>query len=366
MLTKGKVLRALKQVEEPDLRQNIVDLNIVKSIKIKRKNIDLDLSLITQGYSSKKANFEEKIKEVLSSIGAKSISLRFNTMTKKEQADLAEKLKGSKIASNTQGPSLMNRNSQTTFIAVSSGKGGVGKSTVTVNLAVALANQGWRVGLIDADIYGYSVPQMMGITEKPLMIDSLTLPVEKYGVKVISMGFFNQPEEPVMWRGPMLGKTLRYFFEGVYWPKLDYMLIDLPPGTGDIALDIHTMLPRSKDIIVSTPQTTASHIAERAGSMAIRNKRELIGVVENMSYLLLATGEKEYIFGKNGATELANSLDTELLVQVPIGAPNHQSFDSNDAYAVYHSESVHGEIFGELADKVILKTSYSKAVQEVQ
>src|SRR5699024_1773398 len=187
----------------------------------------------------------------------------------------------------------------TEFIGIASGKGGVGKSTVSVNLAVALANAGKKVGLIDADIYGFSVPDMMGITEKPQIDGQKIVPVKRHGVEVISMAFFVEENTPVIWRGPMLGQMLTSFFKEVVWGDLDYLLLDLPPGTGDIALDLHQMLPTSKEIIVTTPHPTAAFVAARAGAMAKHTEHEILGVIENMSYYeVKETGNKEYIFGK--------------------------------------------------------------------
>ena len=172
------------------------------------------------------------------------------------------------------------------FIAVASGKGGVGKSTVTVNLAVALARKGKRVGIIDADIYGFSVPDMMGIEDRPQIVNERVIPIEKFGVRVMSMGFFVEDNAPIVWRGPMLGKMLRNFFAEIEWGELDYLLLDLPPGTGDVALDVHQLIPQSKEIIVTTPHATAAFVAARAGAMAIKTEHEIIGIVENMSYYI--------------------------------------------------------------------------------
>jgi ATP-binding protein involved in chromosome partitioning len=363
LLTKGKVLKALSHVEDPEIRQSLVELNMVRNIQIKRKVVELEVVLTIQGCPLK-AKIEDDVKNALYDIGAKEVNLRFGAMTQKEREALSKKLTGSTPEpSGNPRPSLMKPNSSTQFIAVTSGKGGVGKSTVTVNLAVALAEQGYKVGLIDADIYGYSVPKMMGITQKPTMIEQLTLPVEKLGVKVMSIGFFQGGNEPIMWRGPMLGKTLRHFIEGVYWGELDYMLIDLPPGTGDVALDVHRMFPSSKDIIVTTPHVTASYIAERAGAMSLQNNRELLGVVENMAYYSCSScDKKEYIFGQGGAQKVAEKLHTELLVQLPLGVAEEISSDPDIAHAVYKSETDQGKLFRELAQKVVTKASVPKPV----
>ena len=221
---------------------------------------------------------------------------------------------------------LLAPDSKTQFIAITSGKGGVGKSTITVNLAVALARKGKKVGIIDADIYGFSIPDMMGIEQRPTVIDDVILPVEKHGVKVMSMGFFVQDNSPVIWRGPMLGKMLRNFFSEVHWGELDYMILDLPPGTGDVALDVHTLIPTCKEIIVTTPHATAAFVAARAGTMAIQTKHEILGVVENMAYYQLPDGSKDYIFGRGGGEKLAKVLKTELLAQIPSGTGRSKCF----------------------------------------
>ena len=204
------------------------------------------------------------------------------------------------------------------FIAVASGKGGVGKSTVTLNLAKALHKAGKRVGIIDADIYGFSIPEMMGIQEKPEPTNSRPTPLERDGIQVISTGFFVKGNDPVLWRGPRLGRMLSSFLNDVMWGPLDFMLIDLPPGTGDIALAVHQMIPECYEIIVTTPQSTAAVVAERAGLMALQTNHRIIGVIENMSYYKDPSGSKHYIFGKGGGEKLANQLKTPLLAQIPI------------------------------------------------
>lgn len=363
LLTKKKVLKALRPIKDPTVLRSIVDFDMVKEMKIKRKVVHLKVSLPT-GSDSVKEKIQDHITHALYGAGARKIDLQLSTMSEEERASLSRKLSAPHIVSNDgPRPNLMRRDSSTEFIVVSSGKGGVGKSTVTVNLAVALVRQGWRVGLIDADMYGYSVPGMMGINEEPEIIGQSTSPVEALGVHVMSLGFFNHGNEPVIWRGPMLGKTLRYFIEGVYWPELDFMLIDLPPGTGDVAMDVLQMFPKSKDILVTTPQTTAANIAERAGTMSLQNQRELLGIVENMSYFLHTDGEKEYPFGKGGAQKLAGILQSEVLARVPIGVPNKGSFDSEETLAVFGADSHQAEVFRDLAEKVIDRSAVTTAPQ---
>ena len=242
--------------------------------------------------------------------------------------------------------------SDTTFIAIASGKGGVGKSTMSVNLAVSLARLGKKVGLIDADIYGFSVPDMMGITDRPVVKENKLIPVERFGVKVISMGFFVEDNSPIIWRGPMLGKVLNQFFNDVQWGDLDYLLLDLPPGTGDVALDLHTMLPTCKEIIVTTPHPTAAFVAARAGVMALKTEHEILGVVENMSYFeSKLTGEKEYVFGQGGGDKLAEELNTKVLGQLPLAQPDWNEEDF--APSVYQEDHRLGKIYREIAEKVI-------------
>lgn len=250
--------------------------------------------------------------------------------------------------------SLLGEQSKTQFIAIASGKGGVGKSTVTVNLATALARSGKRVGIIDADIYGFSVPDMMGIEERPQVVNDVIIPIERFGVKIISMGFFVEDNSPIVWRGPMLGKMLRNFFQEIQWGELDYMLLDLPPGTGDVALDIHQMIPQSKEVIVTTPHATAAFVAARAGSMALKTNHEIIGVVENMAYFeSKLTGEREYVFGRGGGGKLAETLHCELLAQIPLDSPDNHPLDPNFSPSVFAQDTHVGQLYLELAQKVI-------------
>jgi len=209
--------------------------------------------------------------------------------------------------------------------------------------------------LIDADIYGFSVPDMMGVTDMPKVIDNRIFPVDRLGVKMISMGFFVENNAPIVWRGPMLGKVLDQFFRDVEWGELDYLLLDLPPGTGDVALDIHQMLPSSKEIVVTTPHPTAAFVAARAGAMALQTDHEILGVVENMAWYESKSGDREFVFGQGGGPKLAEELRTELLGQIPLGQPDWS--DEDFAPSVYAEKHTTGQIYLDIATKIINKLS---------
>ncbi|HBI02865.1 MAG TPA: MRP family ATP-binding protein [Paenibacillaceae bacterium] len=350
MITEEKVLEALKNVEDPELHRSVVELNMVRNIRIENDNVELDIILTIQGCPLK-VKIQEDVENAIKELGAKEVVVHFGSMTDEERAQLSAKLRGGQPQQQSELSPLLRPESKTQFIAITSGKGGVGKSTVTVNLATALARKGKKVGIIDADIYGFSVPDMMGINRIPVVIDNTVIPIEQFGVKVMSMGFFVEDNSPIIWRGPMLGKMLRNFFTEVHWEDLDYMLLDLPPGTGDVALDVHQMIPQSKEIIVTTPHPTAAFVASRAGQMAIKTNHEILGVVENMSYYVNKDGEHDPIFGSGGGEKLAETLNTEVLAEIPIGQPS----DKSEAPSIYAESEFIGKVYMDLADKIISK-----------
>ncbi|MCT8136485.1 Mrp/NBP35 family ATP-binding protein [Anaerobacillus sp. CMMVII] len=346
MLTQEQILDALKTVKEPFINKSIVEIDAVKEIKIKEGLVSVKIGISKVG-SPEQMKLQGEIVNVIKQAGADSVGLRFEQLTDEELSKLG-------IEAPQEVKSLLDEGVKTTFIAVTSGKGGVGKSTVSVNLATSLARLGKKVGIIDADIYGFSVPDMMGIEDKPKVKGERIFPVNRFGVQVISMGFFVHDNSPIIWRGPMLGKMLNNFFTQVEWDDLDYLILDLPPGTGDVALDVHQMLPSSKEIIVTTPHPTAAFVAARAGVMALKTDHEILGVVENMAYFKSQlTGEKEFVFGQGGGERLAKELQTEILAQIPLGQPE---IDEKDfAPSIYDPEHPIGQIYMKMAQKVINK-----------
>ncbi|WP_027415382.1 Mrp/NBP35 family ATP-binding protein [Aneurinibacillus terranovensis] len=363
MITEEKVLEALKDVEDPEIHRSVVELGMVRNIKINDTKVELDIILTIQGCPLK-VKIQEDVENAIRSLGAEQVTVHFGSMTDEERARVSAIIRsgnpnqaqsagvqGHGAGLNAISP-ILGPESNTVFIAVTSGKGGVGKSTVTVNLAASLARLGKKVGVIDADIYGFSVPDMMGITQRPVVVDNTIMPVQRLGVKVISMGFFVEDNSPIIWRGPMLGKMLRNFFSEVHWGQLDYMILDLPPGTGDVALDVHQMIPHSKEIIVTTPHPTAAFVAARAGAMALKTNHEILGVVENMSYYVNKTGEKDPIFGSGGGEKLAEQLNSELLAQIPLGQPEPMRDEERYAPSVYRENETIGNVYMELARTV--------------
>ncbi|WP_042202354.1 Mrp/NBP35 family ATP-binding protein [Paenibacillus camerounensis] len=366
MQTREQIQELLQPLTDPESGKSLIELQLIRDIMIKEDRISLSIVCLEEEEASR-MELEQQVRDLLTGGGLQNIHIRLRDATDYERSllrgestpDKQELEQGTSLKGHAAGledHELLDENSGVKFIAVASGKGGVGKSTVTVNLAVALARKGKKVGLIDADIYGFSIPDMMGIEEGPVVEDGTIIPVERFGVKVMSMGFFIRENSPVIWRGPMLGKMLRQFFGDVGWGELDYMLLDLPPGTGDVALDVHQMLPHSKEIIVTTPHATAAFVAARAGSMALQTDHEVLGVIENMAYYECSScGQKEYIFGRGGGARLAETLHTELLAQVPLGAPDNHISEPDFSPSVYKAETKTAQLFAEVADRLIAK-----------
>jgi len=346
MLTEQEVRALLGKLEDPFLHKTLEETNGILSVKIKEEKNYVSVKVaIAKTNTAEQMQLQTKVVDTLKSAGVATVGIRFEELPQ----EALEQFRGQL---GTAAESLTSPATSVKIISIASGKGGVGKSTVSVNLAVALARLGKKVGLVDADIYGFSVPDMMGIRENPQIKEDRIIPVERKGVKVISMGFFVENNAPVVWRGPMLGKVLDQFFKDVEWGELDFLLLDLPPGTGDVALDIHQMLPASKEIVVTTPHPTAAFVAARAGAMALQTDHEVIGVIENMAwYESKSTGEREMVFGKGGGPKLAEELRTELLGQIPLGQPDWNNEDF--APSVYEESHPTGKLYNEIAQQVI-------------
>lgn len=295
VITEQQVREILGQLQDPFLHKSLAETDGITNVAIKEEKNHVSVKIaIAKLNTPEQLQLQMKVVEVLKEAGANTVGIRFEELS-------TEKLQSFRgTATESEAQDILSPLSTVQVISIASGKGGVGKSTVSVNLAVALARLGKKVGLIDADIYGFSVPDMMGVTDMPKVVDNRIFPVDRFGgVKMISMGgFFVENNAPIVWRGPMLGKVLDQFFRDVEWGELDYLLLDLPPGTGDVALDIHQMLPSSKEIVVTTPHPTAAFVAARAGAMALQTDHEILGVIETWRGLNLNQVTENLSLGK--------------------------------------------------------------------
>ena len=345
MLTKEEVIELLNNVRDPFLHVTLKETEGIVEVTIKedKKHVSVKLA-IGEPNTAEQMTLQQEIVGILKKNGANTVGLRFEKLPE----DIIKKYQ----PTSEETDSILAGEKQPHFIAVASGNGGVGKSTVTVNLAMSLMRLGKKVGIIDADIYGFSVPDMMGIENIPAVRGEKIIPVERFGVKVISMGFFVEDNSPIIWRGPMLGKMLNNFFNEVEWGDLDYLLLDLPPGTGDIAMDVHELIPSCNEVIVTTPHPTAAFVAARAGQMALKTDHKILGVVENMAYFESElTGEKEYVFGSGGGDNLADVLKTKVLGRLPLNQP----YLDEDVFApsIYQEDHPNGKEYHRIAAKII-------------
>jgi ATP-binding protein involved in chromosome partitioning len=316
-VSEEQVRQALRNVLDPEIGRPIEDIGMLSGIHVDDGNVRVDVLITIEGCPLKDRITSDVTQALAPLEGVRSVDVSLSPMSEQQRAELVSKLRGG--AAPQQQQRTFFTDGETSVIAVASGKGGVGKSSVTVNLACALAADGYRVGILDADVWGFSVPRMMGVSGQPVGFNEMILPLESHGVKVISMGFFVPEETPVIWRGPMLHKAIEQFLGDVYWGDLEFLLCDLPPGTGDVSISLASFLPGASMLVVTTPQEAARKVAERAGKMAERTKLRPIGVIENMSWFVCPhCGERERIFGEGGGQEAADTLGVPLLAQVPL------------------------------------------------
>jgi ATP-binding protein involved in chromosome partitioning len=317
MVTEAQVREALRSVMDPEIGRPIEDIGMLRGISIEGDTVRVDVLITIEGCPLKDRITNDVTAAVTPLEGVARVAVDLSPMTQEQRAALVQQLRGGNAAAPQQ--SKISFPPSTAIVAIASGKGGVGKSSVTVNLACALAAEGHRVGVLDADVWGFSVPRMLGVQGKPVGFNDMILPLEGHGVKVISMGFFVPEETPVIWRGPMLHKAIEQFLGDVYWGDLDFLLCDLPPGTGDVSISLASFIPGASMLVVTTPQEAARKVAERAGKMAERTNLRPIGVIENMSYYVCPhCGERDDIFGTGGGQEAADTLGVPLMAQVPL------------------------------------------------
>jgi ATP-binding protein involved in chromosome partitioning len=309
---------------DPEIGRPIEDIGMLRDIRVDGGAVQVSVYLTIEGCPLRDRITSDVTAAVKPLPGVERVDVDLTPMSEQQRAELVTRLRGQPADGDGHGHGMPQQqafftDTNTTIIAVASGKGGVGKSTVTVNLAAALAAEGHRVGLVDVDVWGFSVPRMIGVSGQPVGFNGMILPLESHGVKVISMGFFVPEERPVIWRGPMLHKAVQQFLGDVYWGDLDFLLADLPPGTGDVSISVAGFLPGAQMLVVTTPQDAARKVAERAGRMAEQTRLRVAGVVENMSYFVCPhCGERTSIFGEGGGREAAETLGVPLFGQIPL------------------------------------------------
>lgn len=350
IITEESVWAALGTVEDPEIHRPITELNMVNAVSISEGTVEVEVLLTTAGCPLKN-HIESAVKEAVSQVeGVSRVVVTMGSMNEEQKKALREKLNGG--VEEKEIP-FSKPGSLTRVIAVTSGKGGVGKSSMTANLAAALAKQGLKVGVVDADIYGFSIPRMMGVEHEPTVLDGMIIPPVAHGVKVISIGMFVPDGQAVVWRGPMLHRAIQQFLADVFWGDLDVLLLDLPPGTGDVAISIPQLLPSAEILVITTPQLAAAEVAERAGSISGQTRQRVIGVVENMSYLPQPDGTQLHLFGQGGGETVAARLtqqlgyEVPLLAQVPLDVNLREGGDEGSPVALRDSDA--SEVINALA-----------------
>jgi ATP-binding protein involved in chromosome partitioning len=357
------VRAALATVDEPELRRAVTELGMVDRLEVVKRRVTVGLALPLAGADTRLL-LDRRVREALAAVpGVDRVDVDLRDMRDDELPKVAAVLKGVapdplRVRDAAVGPAAPEprpnpfTDTRTRVLAIASGKGGVGKSSVTTNLSIALAQRGKRVAAVDADVWGFSMPRMLGIAHPPGLIDDVIVPPEAYGVRLISMGFFAREDQAVIWRGPMLHKALEQFLTDVYWGETDYLVVDMPPGTGDVSLSISQFLPRAEVIVVTTPQPAAQKVAQRAAAMAEKVDLDVIGVVENMSWFRADDGKRYQLFGAGGGQELADLLGVPLLGQVPLVPELREGGDEGRPIVVSHPDDEAARVFVAIAERL--------------
>jgi len=364
-VTEAEIIEVLRPVEDPELHRSIVDLGMVRTISIDGPAVSVQVALTVPGCPLKNEITNRVSGAVQALAGVDTVSIDFTVMSDEDRLKIRELLHGNPAgtAGTHQGHGhaegrvipFADPSSKTRCLMIASGKGGVGKSSVTTNLAVALAKRGHSVAVVDADVWGFSIPRMLGVEHPPVVIDEMLVPPESYGVRCISMGFFAQEDQPVIWRGPMLHKALEQFLTDVFWDEPDFLVVDLPPGTGDISLSLAQFLPRGEVYVVTTPQPAAQRVAQRAAFMSQKVNLEVKGIIENMSWFTGDDGKRYEIFGAGGGQELADRLEVPLLGQIPLVGELREGADSGRPIVATDPESEAAQAIIAIAEHIDVK-----------
>lgn len=354
------VRKALAGVQDPEIRRPITEIGMVKDVEVGADGAVVVGIFLTVAGCPMRDKITKDVTAAVSALdGVASVRVDLDVMSDAQRTELRKTLRGG-----TEEPVIpfAQPGSLTRVYCVASGKGGVGKSSVTVNLAVSMAARGLSVGIVDADIYGHSIPRMLGADGRPTQVEKMIMPPQAHGVKVISIGMFTPGNTPVVWRGPMLHRALQQFLADVFWGDLDVLLLDLPPGTGDVAISVAQLVPNAEILVVTTPQAAAAEVAERAGSIALQTRQRVAGVIENMSWLEMPDGSRMEVFGSGGGEAVAESLskaigsEVPLLGQVPLDPRLRENGDSGTPIVQAVPDSAAAQVLNDVAKKLTVKS----------
>ncbi len=374
-VTEAEIIEALRPVQDPELHRSIVDLGMLRGVRIDNDGTVGVLIALTVPGCPLKSEIQRRVSDAATQLpGVERIDLEFTVMSDEDRENLRKMLHGDAAGSagtqqahgHAQGREIpfAKAGSKTRPLLISSGKGGVGKSSVTTNLAVALAQQGYSVGVVDADIYGYSIPRMLGADRDPVVIDEMLVPPEAWGVRCISIGYFVPEGQAIIWRGPMLHKALEQFLTDVFWDEPDFLLIDMPPGTGDIALSLSQYLPRGEVFVVTTPQPAAQKVAALSAAMAEKVNLTVRGVIENMSWFTGDDGKRYELFGSGGGQKLADDLGVPLLGRLPLVPALREGGDDGRPITAVDPESEAAQMFHEIARTIAVEMKPKKVFSD--